>query len=248
MMLKWIRCCFIGIGISLVPSLMVYADSVADFDDLTLSAESFWNGSDLSGGFTSGLASFNNSYIEVFASWAGFGYSNITDTVAEGFTSQYNAIPGSAHSGSNYGIAFAGITPVMTLKKAKRIDGLYITNNNYAYYSMLNGDAFAKKFGGAGGSDPDWFRLTITGIKKNGRVTGSVEFYLADYRFGDDTLDYIVNDWRLIDLSSLGKVKRLEFSLDSSDVGPFGMNTPAYFVLDSVTDDKDEEEEEEEDD
>jgi hypothetical protein len=28
---------------------------------------------------------------------------------------------------------------------------------------MLNGDSFAKKFGGASGNDPDFFKLTIIG-------------------------------------------------------------------------------------
>jgi len=234
MLLKWIRCCFVGLGISLLPAMVAGATTVADFDDLSLGAESFWNGSDLSGGFSSGSASFNNSYIEAWASWSGFAYSNITDTVAEGYTSQYNAMPGSGQSEANYGIGFTGITPVMTLDTAQVVGGLYVTNNNYAYYSMLKGDAFAKKFGGAGGSDPDWFRLTITGTDQSGGSTGSVEFYLADFRFGDDLQDYIVYDWKFIDLSSLGTVKSIEFALDSSDVGDFGMNTPAYFVIDSV--------------
>ena len=65
-------------------------------------------------------------------------------------------------------------------------------------------------------------------------VTGEVEFYLADYRFADNGEDYIVDTWEYIDLSSLGAVKSLEFGLSSSDVGDFGMNTPAYFALDTV--------------
>lgn len=234
MLFKGIKCCFVGLGISLWPAMVVCATTVADFDDLTLGAESFWNGSDLSGGFSSGSASFNNSYIEAWASWSGFAYSNITDTVAEGFSSQYNAIAGSGQSVSNYGVGFTGITPVMTLDSAQEVGGLYLTNNNYAYYSMLKGDAFAKKFGGAGGSEPDWFRLTITGKDQSGGSTGSVEFYLADFRFADDSQDYIVNEWTFIDLSTLGVVKGIEFALDSSDVGDFGMNTPAYFVIDTV--------------
>ena len=52
---------------------------------------------------------------------------------------------------------------LITLDTAGVIDGLYVTNNNYAYYSMLNGDAFAKKFGGGSSDDEDWFLLTITG-------------------------------------------------------------------------------------
>jgi len=99
---------------------------------------------------------------------------------------------------------------------------------------MFNGDAFSKKFGGESGNDQDWFMLTITGKDVDGVVTGTVDFYLADYRFADNSTDYIVNTWQYVDLTSLGTVKSLEFTLSSSDVGDWGMNTPAYFALDTL--------------
>jgi len=100
---------------------------------------------------------------------------------------------------------------------------------------MLNGDAYSKKFGGATDGDSDWFMLTITGKDVDGAVTGTVDFYLADYRAADSADDYIVDTWRYVDLTSLGKVKTLEFVLSSSDVGDWGMNTPASFALDTIT-------------
>jgi hypothetical protein len=210
---------------------------IANFDDLNLVPESYWNGSDESGDFASGSAYFNNNYDSTYGSWDGFAYSNITDTASSGWAAQYNVITGVGQNGSaNYGICYVGWAelPAIILDTAGVVDGLYVTNNNYAYYSMLNGDAFAKKFGGGSGDDEDWFLLTITGKDAGGIATGTVDFYLADYRFGNDSEDYIVNTWEYIDLSSLGVVKNLEFSLSSSDVGDFGMNTPAYFALDTI--------------
>jgi hypothetical protein len=99
---------------------------------------------------------------------------------------------------------------------------------------MLNGDSFAKKFGGSGGNDPDWFFLTMTGKDAAGVVTGTVDFYLADFQFADNQLDYIVNNWRFVDLTPLGVVKSIEFSLSSSDTSAWGMNTPAYFAIDTI--------------
>jgi hypothetical protein len=99
---------------------------------------------------------------------------------------------------------------------------------------MLQGDSFAKKFGGASGDDADWFKLTIFGMDASNATTGSVDFYLADYRFADNSLDYVVSDWTYVDLSSLGSVNSLGFSLASSDTGAFGINTPAYFAMDSL--------------
>ena len=192
------------------------------FEDLVLPAESYFNGSDGSGGFVSRGVHFSNNYNTDFGSWDGFSYSNLTDTASEGFAAQYNAIAGSGQGGSaNYAVCYIGFTspPIMTLAEPGFVSGLYVTNSNYAYYSMLNGDGFAKKFGGADGSEPDWFLLTITGKDIDGNDVSSVDFYLADYRFGDDSEDYIVDTWQCVDLTPMGEVVSLEFALSSSDVG-----------------------------
>ena len=81
-----------------------------------------------------------------------------------------------------------------------------VTNTTYAWDSMLNGDGFAKQFGGASGDDPDFLQLVITGYDALGVATGSVDFLLADYRFADNAQDYILTDWTPVDLSSLGAV------------------------------------------
>ena len=212
--------------------------NTSTFEDLDLLAESYWNGSDGSGGFVSGDLHFNNNYNAEYGSWDGFSYSNLTDTTTMGFAAQYNAITGSGQSGSaNYAVAYVGWTtpPTMTLPEPGIVEGFYVTNSSYTYYSMLNGDDYAKKFGGDSGDEPDWFMLTITGKNVDGNDVGSVDFYLADYRFEDNNEDYIVDTWQYVDLTSLGEVMSLEFALSSSDVGDFGMNTPASFAIDTIT-------------
>jgi len=209
---------------------------IANFDDLVLDPNSYWDGSDGSGGFISGGAFFQNNYNFDWLYWDGFAYSNITDTTTSGVTGLYNCIAGTGQGDSaNYGVGYVGWNelPAMTFNAAE-IDGLYVTNSNYAYYSMLNGDAFAKKFGGEYGNDPDWFLLTITGKDACDVVTGSVEFYLADFRFENNNEDYIIDTWEYVELGSLGVVNKLEFSLSSSDTGSWGMNTPACFVIDTI--------------
>jgi hypothetical protein len=206
---------------------LVRAEQIANFENLALEAGSYWNGSDSSGGFASGSAWFSNNYDTTYGSWDGFAYSNVSDTADSYWeTAQYNAITGSGQGGSdNYAVGYAGwiSPPTMVLDEPMIVSGLYVTNNNYAYYSMLNGGPFgAKKFG-----DGDWFLLTMTGKDAAGAVTGMVNFYLAE---GAD----IVNDWQYVDLASLGVVKSVEFGLSSSDNGIWGMNTPAYFVIDTV--------------
>jgi hypothetical protein len=212
------------------------ADMVT-FEDLDLPAESFWNGSDGSGGFISGGAHFSNNYNADWDSWDGFSFSNIIDATATGMDGQYNAITGEGQDGSaNYAVAYIGWTspPTVTLSVPGVVDGLYVTNTNYVYYSMLHGDLFSKKFGGESGNDPDWLMLTITGKDIDSAVTGVVEFYLADFRSDDNSQDYIIDTWRYVDLTSLGQVMSLEFALSSSDIGDWGMNTPAYFTIDTL--------------
>ena len=116
------------------------------------------------------------------------------------------------------------------------VTSIYITNGTYAANSMRDGDNIAKKFGGASGNDADWFMLTIKGFTGGALTTDSVNFYLADYRFADNTQDYIVKNWQWVDLSSLGAVDSVSFSLSSSDTGAWGMNTPAFFALDNFND------------
>ncbi|MCK4849812.1 MAG: DUF4465 domain-containing protein [Phycisphaerae bacterium] len=211
-----------------------------DFDDLPLASESYWNGSDGSGGFSSGSAFFNNSFTDWgggVISWDGFAYSNLTqeETPPTAMPGQYTAITGSGQTPANYAVGYVGWAglPTMSLAQPMQLDRAYFTNNRSAYYSMLNGDGFAKQFGGPSGDDPDWFLLTIEGFDQQQNSTGTVDFYLADYR-GDNNLDYIVNDWARVDLSGLGVVQEVTFDLSSSDNIGDWMNTPAYFAMDTV--------------
>lgn len=204
----------------------------AGLEDLDVPQEGYWNGSDGSGGFQSDGAFFENNYNLDFDSWDGFAYSNLTDTEASGFSAQYNAIAGSGAEGTEtyaigYVSSFAASPPTITLEEAQEVEGAYFTNNNYAYYSMKEGDQFAKKF-----TEDDWFELTITGLDEEENETGQVKFRLAD---GTN----IIDSWQWVDLAELGTVKQLTFTLDSTDKGEFGINTPTYFAMDQLVIDDD---------
>lgn len=227
---------------------------VSAFDDLPLAYNSFWNGSDASGGFNNGAAFFLNSYDPTFGSWSGWSYSSVTDTSTYGFTNQFSAytagsfVPGGVEGDSSvYAVAFVPndwvsgtfdpIPVEIVLEETFEwiVQGVYITNTTWAAKAMLHGDAFTKKFGGPSGNDPDWFKLIITGYDDNNTPTGTVEFFFADYRFENNHLDYVVKDWRWVDLATLGQVNKLSFYLESTDTGAYGINTPAYFGLDRLT-------------
>ncbi len=214
--------------------------AISTFDDVSLDPENaYWNGSDLAGGFVSGQAYFYNDFNQAWGSWSGFAYSNVKNDTTPGYTNQYAAITAGGVNGSaGYGVAYAGAPVSVKLDSVlagQTLKGVFVTNSTYAVLSMENGDAYAKKFGGADGTDPDWFRLTIKGYDK-GAYTDSVNFYLADFRSDNSADDYILKSWAWVDLQPLGAVDSLTFELHSSDVGQYGMNTPAYFCIDNLND------------
>lgn len=210
---------------------------VATFDDLGLGSEEAWNGSDLSGGYTSGGIFFENSYDEAFGSWSGFAASTVTDATTPGFGNQFGNITGGGAGGSaGFGLAFGSAR--LVLPTPGIVLGAEFTNTTYAALAMRDGDPFSKQFGGPSGDDPDYFRLDIEGIDAGGASTGVVELFLADYRFADGALDTLLDMWVFQDLTSLGLVKELRFEFASSDVSEFGgveyINTPVYFAIDDL--------------
>ena len=170
-----------------------------------------------------------------FDSWDGWSYSNVTDVTTPGFGNQYSAYLETPNASNEYGIATTGANEVSISTPGAVFQSIDVTNTTYAALSMKNGDSFAKEFGGTTGDDPDWFLLTITGNDNAGASVGTVDCYLADYRFADNGLDYIVDEWATIDLTSLMGATSLEFAFTSSDTGVWGMNTPAFFAADNLT-------------
>ena len=218
------------------------SDAFIDFEDLTLAADSYWT-ADATGvfSFASDDASFNQYSEPGSFYWEGFTYSNMTDTTTAGYLNQASPIPGSGVSGStNFGVGymgFMGTLPAIRFTGTPSgipIAGAYVTNTTAAYLAMRDGDAYAKKFGGTSGADPDWFKLSVVGIDSTDATTGLVELYLADFRFADASDDYILDEWTWVDLSSLGTVVGLRFTLSSTDNGAYGINTPAYFAIDDI--------------
>jgi len=220
---------------------------LANFDDYVLATDSHYSGNmtvdELYGNYdtsyiNSGYVSLENHSEGNYASWGGFAISNEIDTTTVGYENQYSVYTGAAQSGSNFAVgymdSFNDYNPTMILASTMVVDELYLTNTTYTALDMLNGSAYSKKFGGESGDDEDWLKVVIEGFDANGNSTATVDFYLADFRFADNALDYIVDDWELIDLTSLGQVKSLVFTMESSDTGMFGMNTPSYFAMDTV--------------
>ncbi len=101
--------------------------------------------------------------------------------------------------------------------------GVYVCNHPWPYYGCLHGDGF-----GSGFAEGDYFELTAVGVGVDG-TEKSVSINLIEYTDGELKA---LNDWTFFDLSSLGEVTSVYFTLSSTDMGPYGMNTAAYFCMD----------------
>jgi len=102
-----------------------------------------------------------------------------------------------------------------------------VANTTFAYNSMKFGDNFAKKFTPA---DYDTFVLSVKVYSKDSFIAEK-RVYLADFRLGINS--YIASNWIEVLMPLSGD--SITFTLESSDNGDFGMNTPAYFALDEIT-------------
>ena len=224
--------------------------ALVDFEDLGFTtADSVWNGNDMSGTpndpfyvswVNDGDASFFNSWSTAWGGYwdRGFAVSNVTDSTTSGSGNLYSAKPATGVFGSeNYAIVQHGASIKLTGAAANSVmNGVYLSNSTFAANSMRDGDSFAKKFGGPTGNDPDWLKVTIRGYNNGVLNPDTVDFYLADFRDSDNSKDYILDSWQFADLSNLGVVDSITFMMSSSDMGAFGMNTPAFFAMDNLND------------
>lgn len=213
---------------------------VVTFQDLAVPQAGFFNGDpgglapgdSVSQPWSSGGVGFANTFgIDAdyaFPYWSGFAYSNVVNTTSNTFENQYAAFPGSGYQSATYAIAYSGAAAV-SLPSPSVVSGFRIANTTYAYLTMRDGDIYGFTQPLAVGG---WFRVTATG-RLAGSPTGSAEFYLADRR--GDSPPGILAGWAWFDLSALGTVDTIRFAFAGSDVGPFGLNTPAYFALDDLT-------------
>ncbi|QDS87721.1 hypothetical protein EC9_19000 [Rosistilla ulvae] len=236
----------LALMISLAAAAPSLADMVIDFNELSGYTDATADGSYLNGyGFGAATGSWSSGGATFGTNqWGpGWSYSNVNNTTTAGYTNQFAAYPGTDVSGNGNYVIGTGFSPnaaYFNLSANLQAKSIAVANSTYAGISMRDGDGeggFGKNFGGDTGSDPDWFRVTFTGFEQadvGGTSTGSVEFYLSDFRFADDALDYIVEDWQTVDLTGLGDARSIGITLDGSDVGPYGLNTPAYVAIDNL--------------
>jgi len=217
------------------------AQVIATFENFKLHPGQHLNNAAPDHGFKSGSIELPNFYDSQFDYWSGWAISADTNRTTPGFQNQYSSIAGHGALGTaTYATGYVYDPSIIRLQPnaiGKPMIGFYVTNSTYSYLSMKYGDSFAKKFGGESGKDPDFFLMTIKKYSGGALADDSINIYLADYRSSDPGKDFILSDWKYVDLTTLGEVDSLVLRMTSSDVGVFGMNTPAYICIDQVSTD-----------
>ena len=177
------------------------------------------------------LLTLTHSYTTEYGFAGGFTYTNKTDVSTPGFTN-ISAITGKGKFGETYLTAATGQKTTITLQNPENYSfkEIWVTNATYAYLAIKDGnDGFggARKF-----KEGDYFKLIMTGYDSTNKKIGSQDFYLADYR---DKKTEVINEWKQIDLSAFHNATYIEFTMDGTDKGDFGLNTPQYFCVDGIT-------------
>lgn len=216
---------------------------VADFEDLYLAPETYWQGPDgntdtnMESKFYSGSYAFSNTYYPDWNYWGGYAYSNVTSISfdpAQFSTQQFRSVVGhGAGNTANYAVVYTmGARTDINFTHTANADvipGVYLTNAAYTYYSMMNGDSFM----GAAFAEGDWYKVTFKGTKTDGTTT-TKEIYLADYRSANASERFVVTDWKWYDLSSLGLITKLSVTVDGSRKTTGGLTIPSYFCMDKL--------------
>ena len=106
--------------------------------------------------------------------------------------------------------------------------GVYICNHPWPYYGNIHGDGFARPF-----AEGDYFRLRIHGFNEQMEDIGTTVVHtLAEYKNGKLTQS---TNWEWVDLSALGKVSGIYFTMETTDSDPtYGPNTAVYFCMDKL--------------
>jgi len=214
---------------------------IADFEDVELNADSIWmpteDEQDDMGYAYMRSQGWDFSNYTYYGYVFGFTASSRTDTTTEGYEASFTAVTGSGYKSANYAVVYPDYVETEVVAadgEPHTVTGCYITNNLWTYQAIMEGDGYGDNtpFGGADGTYPDYLKIIATGYDEDGEELGTTEFYLADYRFEDNTEDYVVTDWRWFDLSVLGEVNSVGFTMEGSKTDVSGLTTPAYFCMD----------------
>jgi hypothetical protein len=225
-------------------SLMISVDVIilADFENLISQEkkDSAWIGSPDSTGFAHNTLFFPNHLIND-TTWKGFAFSNRhsrSTTPPIDPTRVYAPLTTkNTFALVRYPNEKDDFIPTITFPDGKNhnLKSIEVTNSTKGHFLMKFGDSNFERMGGPQGTNPDWCKVTITGINADGTITGEKDFFLSDFRFDNNKRNYIIDDWSEVNLRKLGAVNKIQFTISTNKTNSEGeIITPEIFCIDNV--------------
>lgn len=170
--------------------------------------------------------------------WYGFTIAKCQDTTYSVMEDQFHCVAGGglAGKGTPYLLAYAAEGMSAEPPCEVFFDAAYTPQEvslcigSWALHNVTIGGAGHTFAAG------DSLVIEIEGLDENYEVIEGkkVTFFLADYRSANES-DWKLNQgWEACDLTALGEVYGLAFTMKTSDVGSYGSNTALYFALDGL--------------
>ena len=158
--------------------------------------------------------------------WGGsFGYSEggtaisnyVDNNIQNHATYDYQLSVPASNGSKNFAVVYCNATIKFPEGVNHVIKSMQIGPTTYELGVVMNGDGYAASLAQEGN-----FTLTITA--NNGKT--------LDVDMARDGV--ILQTWKEVDLTSLGEVNSLTFTMDGSDQSDYGVKHPKYFAFDNV--------------
>ena len=184
-------------------------------------------------GYASDVVECEYFYNEEYQYWGGFAVSKCFETdAAKGvFENQYSAFNTKAADGAWFLLYYydSYSEPCdLIFKKSVMLNSVKLNLTTYTYASITDEDinTFARKF-----DDGDYLKVIFTPLDSSEAPVGEgVECYVVDYRDGKR---FVADDWQTFPLGFVAD-GNVRVTIETSDVGEYGANTPLYICLDSL--------------
>ncbi len=178
-------------------------------------------------------------YNEEYGYWGGFAHSKVFDTDAKNglFQNQFAAYNSQAASGDGFllyyydsynepcDIVFKQEASMISLSSVK------LNLSTYTYASITDEDIndYARVF-----AEGDYLKVVFSKVDAMGKTLGKgAECYVVDYRDGKR---FVADNWQEYYLPGMVLTSdRVRVTIETSDIGEYGPNTPLYICMDDLT-------------
>lgn len=172
-------------------------------------------------------------YNDEYNYWGGFALSKVydRDTTNGKYENQYAVYNTEAASGDNFLLyyydSYSDPCDMVFIKQSALLHSVKLNLTTYVYASITDEaiNDFARKF-----EDGDYLKVVFSALDKLEKPTGeSVECYVVDYRDGKR---FVADNWNEFSLGFTAD--RVRITIETSDVGEYGANTPLYIAIDDL--------------